>query len=857
MAWNIQHHFNRGEISPRLHARSDVDHWKGSLAVCVNMIPMPQGGLMRRPPFLDLGAAMASDKTVLIPFDFDAEKQAFVLEMRHGQMRVWSPITGVQPTIYPTPWPTEELDTLNYHQVGDILFVATGKRPVYEIRRVSNTNWQIAEYKTKNGPYMPLGKGKTKLYLYDTGDLARQDGCLYSGTGYELNWESFRAFDDDKYTAWWSNGYFANAELTVQLPSAKVVNSYHIRSGPNEFIQTEAKYPFVGGSENKIGDGNRSLFGAPRNFLFQGYDVVSGLWVTLDSQYGVTGWSSSEMRSFSFKNEVAYQNYRLFVINTNDSPEQREACRISQFMLGGFETDALEVDAQLIGDLSDVNGGDGFYSTDVGRQISWLDDDGVFSWGTITQVVTDQFAKIRIEGKPLSSPQITGIFRLGAWSATTGWPRLVSYYLQRLVLASTPAQPTSIWASGTNQFDFHGVSTPLLDTDAVSLSLDTPGAIKLIVEMQELAFGTASTAQSLAGDRQTGTFAPAKFNRTKHDEIGFEPIRPVVVGNAAICVGRFGRSLREFKYSLGDGGFKAPDISILSEHFFRSGIKKLAHQKEPYAVIWALNGLDQLISMTYEPEQRFIALSQHVLGGGGVVKDITSIPGPFGDQLWAVVESNGQQRVQVLAQAYEEDLGDPAYYPYLDSLKLLEFDTPQQSVAGLLHLVGKDVQVYMDGATAFEFPDDWTIADAAKNPGNIPTGNAVRPDGTIQFGQDIAEASIVGVGLPYFSGFLTLRVTYSQAGDSGLGKKCKVTNMILDVLASGDAWVWSPTTEQPSEMILRSYEDQMDTAVPLFTGATKRGYMEGSWSDQGQIWVGTVSPSPLTVRAINAQVTPE
>ena len=41
--------FARGELSPRLHSRADVEHWRMGLAECVNWMIMKQGGLRRRP----------------------------------------------------------------------------------------------------------------------------------------------------------------------------------------------------------------------------------------------------------------------------------------------------------------------------------------------------------------------------------------------------------------------------------------------------------------------------------------------------------------------------------------------------------------------------------------------------------------------------------------------------------------------------------------------------------------------------------------------------------------------------------------------------------------------------------------
>ena len=45
----LQPVFARGELSPRLFSRVDIDHYKMGLAECVNWLVMKQGGLRRRP----------------------------------------------------------------------------------------------------------------------------------------------------------------------------------------------------------------------------------------------------------------------------------------------------------------------------------------------------------------------------------------------------------------------------------------------------------------------------------------------------------------------------------------------------------------------------------------------------------------------------------------------------------------------------------------------------------------------------------------------------------------------------------------------------------------------------------------
>ncbi|GAB4391006.1 MAG: hypothetical protein Tsb0032_00380 [Kiloniellaceae bacterium] len=83
----LQAAFNAGEIGPRLAARVDFAKYRNAGARVENMIPLPQGGLTRRPGTRFVAAAASHDKRPrLIPFEFSTE-QAYVLEAGDGEFR--------------------------------------------------------------------------------------------------------------------------------------------------------------------------------------------------------------------------------------------------------------------------------------------------------------------------------------------------------------------------------------------------------------------------------------------------------------------------------------------------------------------------------------------------------------------------------------------------------------------------------------------------------------------------------------------------------------------------------------------------------------------------------------------------
>ena len=78
---------NAGELSPRMAARVDFNKYPAGAATVKNMIPLPQGGLMRRPGTRYVTEVKdSSAKTRLLDFEFSTE-QAYVIEAGNTYFR--------------------------------------------------------------------------------------------------------------------------------------------------------------------------------------------------------------------------------------------------------------------------------------------------------------------------------------------------------------------------------------------------------------------------------------------------------------------------------------------------------------------------------------------------------------------------------------------------------------------------------------------------------------------------------------------------------------------------------------------------------------------------------------------------
>lgn len=122
-----------------------------------------------------------------------------------------------------------------------------------------------------------------------------QDGfILSSSTEYSASYNANKAFDGLDDSRWWETSGASSGWLQVQLPSAKIINKYLI-SPPQGYV-------------NK----------APKAWTIQASNTgaFAGEQVTLDSKSDVTGWVSSNYKTFSFINSTPYLYYRIVVTST-------------------------------------------------------------------------------------------------------------------------------------------------------------------------------------------------------------------------------------------------------------------------------------------------------------------------------------------------------------------------------------------------------------------------------------------------------------------------------------------------------------------------------------------------------------
>lgn len=156
----IQNNFSRGEISDFLHARADLDHYRGGLWHMNNWVALRYGGMTRTPGTLYQGPTKYADRyTRFIPFQFRRD-QTYAIEVGHQYFRFWNQYgqvhSGAAPYEIATPYQEFDLPFIQLRQAGDRVYIVCDGYPPQVLSRFSETNWTLARFKTLDGPYMAI-----------------------------------------------------------------------------------------------------------------------------------------------------------------------------------------------------------------------------------------------------------------------------------------------------------------------------------------------------------------------------------------------------------------------------------------------------------------------------------------------------------------------------------------------------------------------------------------------------------------------------------------------------------------------------------------------------------------------------
>lgn len=420
------------------------------------------------------------------------------------------------------------------------------------------------------------------------------------------------------------------------------------------------------------------------------------------------------------------------------------------------------------------------------------------------------------------------------WTGSN-YPGVVAFFEERLVWAGAPAQPQTVWASRTGQFE--NLTTGPAADDALRFSIldGQVNAIRWLAPLRALLAGTASAEFALQGDNG-GNLTPNSAQARRQTSTGSAPVAALTVGFAALHVGRSGRTLFEQGFSLDRDGWIGAELSALARHVLRPEIAEIVWHQDPWRVVWCVLRDGTMAGLTYMRDQDVVAWHRHSLGGPGAkVLSAAVIPnGPEG-ALWLCVERDyaGTTRrfVEFMEREFTPDAGiNDARGAFFVDCGITYSGVATTTIGGLGHLAGRTVQVLADGAT--------------------------HPDVVVSGGGSVTlqrSATLVHIGFGYVSDLEPMDIQGGAADGSSLTRMKRIAwvgLMLFRTVGGLVGWRDARSGATAFEALeTRTGTDPMDTAVPLATG-TFRLQLPPRWDRDASLVVRQDQPLPLTVLGI-------
>jgi len=497
--------------------------------------------------------------------------------------------------------------------------------------------------------------------------------------------------------------------------------------------------------------------------------------------------------------------------------------------------------------------------------------------------------------------EATDKWSLGAFSDTTGYPRAVAFYEQRLVFAGTDNQPQTLFFSQGGDFENFEGGTEADDGMVYTIGSNQVNVIRFLASTRNLVCGTSGGEFAVRAGGTDEAITPTNIQIKQQTAHGAADIQPVQAGNAILFVQRAKRKVLELQYNFDADGYVAPDVALISEHITEHGLDELAFQQEPDSILWSVRGDGQLACMTYKREEKVIGWTRQIVGGsfdGGsaVVENIATIPGDLDeDQVWVVVRRtiNGATK-RYIEYIRDFDFGtDVTDARFVDSSLTYTGETSTlngaiTSSATTIALadasafassgaikIGTEVITYTGKSTndltgctrsvvgaAAAHSSGATVTQAALTLSglthlegetvSILGDGSVHPDKTVSSGAVTLERYVTKAhaGLAYNSTLRTLRVDAGSRIGTSQGKIKRIHELTVRLRRSVGLKV-GRNADNLDVVPFRSSATAMDSPIALFTG-DKEIELGGNYDTDGQLTIRQDQPLPMNILAVYA-----
>lgn len=676
--------FLGGQISKWAQGRFDLPRYKMALSRALNLLLVDEGAAPRRPGFQFLGTTRKGKAGRLIPFDF-AEDTPYNMEFTDNVIRFWNgtrivttndnqtvSISNSSPAVFSLPqavtWKSGDGVYFTFQNPTNAVTGAVLLDRQFIVTMLTATTFTIVDSVTgvainssDFAASLPLG-----MFAYGGGmstdpisdgpfEESPQVRTLLSTLSPTVNHISEITTPYAQSTDDWKDVRSVQGlELALLLHTSVAPQALQVHQEPSDgefatFTFNQAFFqdgPYLDPPANALATpsalsgliqvvvgymawSSTTVYGFGVNVSYQGTDYIS---VANNNSNHTPGTSPTNWLPLSpgiminpgaspgFKQTDVGRVMRLFSAPQNWNPATTYAAGTNVAYNGSYFTSLINTNTN---NQPDISLSDWVINTSA----------AVWTWGVITAVTAPNTVTLQLQGGNLLYTTPCPLFRVGAWSDTTGWPTTGCYYGGRF------------WFGGAvrNRVDSSQPDTPFImsptlpdgtvtDSSAISYTFNNNSVDQIFwmePQPEGIMIGTQKGEILLSSGTTGGPITPTSIAESPKTKYGSANILPVKTGLTMCFVQRYGRRLLEYLADVFSNRFYGPDLTTYVRDIGKLSFKELAYQQEPAPIVWARMGDGSLAGTTYRrvslfsnQEPEFNAWHQHQLGSARLVESI-------------------------------------------------------------------------------------------------------------------------------------------------------------------------------------------------------------------------------------------
>lgn len=607
--------FASGELTPTLAARVDLSAYNIGAKEITNFLVLPQGGLINRPGTRRLANRNGQSQARLIPFVFNASTAYCLVYMPDGTVYVYRSDGTYLTGFAGYAYTAAELREIRTLQSADIMYVFHHNHPTQKIMRKSGCNWSMEAVIYKNGPYMDFG--------YDPVFPNSPNASKFV----------FRITSASKNYATGESTGNVNCNYNVMRPA-------HV----GHILKLEVDVPAGAGAADNLTDGKYTDSVEP----FGSLTVKSGgTWTGTVTIYRML---PDDLDYVAVQTYTSNDDYNLGYQADVDEYGTRYRARYDKGAGGGA---SVSIDFAWSGGI-------------LARQVRITAVSGDISFNAAYE---------SIDGITGTTPK-TKRWAWGAFGYGMGYPAMGIFYQERLVLASTPENPRTLWFSKSASWEDFGTSLPLEDTDAITVTLAAKRVDDIVglAARSELLVFTAGSEWTVKAGARSDVLTPSSTVVTPSGYHGSAAVEPLDVGTMTMYVQRGGKAARGLGYQLDIDGYSSKELSVLSAHLFENNpAVSWCYQQSPWSIVWTVLRNGHVLALTVQQEHQVMAWTRNRFSSN--VVDICAVPGAEQDEVFLLTGNNSLSMLQhrsdasFSAAAYLDE-GAAAYTSVFESMEL-------------------------------------------------------------------------------------------------------------------------------------------------------------------------------------------